>query len=114
MLVRRAAFDAVGGFDEGYFMYVEDVDLCWRLWHAGWRVRYEPAGRLVHTIGLSSEQAPYRMIAEHHRSLLRFSQRTLTGARRALLPAVAVGLTVRTAMAWLQRLMRNRPHAALH
>ena len=114
MLLRRAAFDAVGGFDEQYFMYVEDVDLCWRLWRAGWRIAYEPAGRVVHTIGVSSEQSPYRMIAEHHRSLFRFSTKTLTGARRLLLPLVAAGLAVRTCLAWLQRLGRNRPHAALH
>jgi hypothetical protein len=68
---------------------------------------------VVHTIGLSSEQTPYRMIAEHHRSLMRFSATTLTGARRTLLPLVAAGLVVRTALAWLQRLRRNRPPAAL-
>ena len=114
MLLRRSAFEAVGGFDERYFMYVEDVDLCWRLWRAGRRVAYEPAGRVVHTIGLSSEQTPYRMIAEHHRSLLRFSATTLTGPRRALLPLVAAGLAVRATLACLQRLRRNRPPAALH
>ena len=112
MLVRRDAFDALGGFDERYFMYVEDVDLCWRAWRAGWRVRYEPGGRLVHVIGVSSELAPYRMIAAHHRSLLRFSVKTARGPRRLLLPVVAVGLAVRTLLAWLQRLARNRPHAA--
>jgi GT2 family glycosyltransferase len=114
MLLRRSDFDAVRGFDEGYFMYVEDVDLCWRLRQAGRRVGYEPAGRVVHTIGVSSERTPYRMIAEHHRSLLRFSEKTLRGPARALLPLVAAGLAVRTALAWLQRLRRNRPHAALH
>ena len=114
MLLRRSAFEAVGGFDERYFMYVEDVDLCWRLWHAGCRVAYEPAGCVVHTIGLSSEQSPYRMIAEHHRSLLRFSATTLTGPKRALVPLVAAGLAVRTTLAWLQRLRRDRPPAALH
>src|SRR2546430_1962275 len=86
MLLRRSAFEAVGGFDERYFMYVEDVDLCWRLWQTGRRVAYEPAGRVVHTIGVSSEQRPYRMIAEHHRSLLRFSATTLTGPRRGRPP----------------------------
>ena len=103
MLARRSAFDAVGGFDEGYFMYVEDVDLCWRFWQAGWRVGYEPAARVTHTVGASSELAPYRMIAAHHRSLLRFAAKTTTGARRALLPVVAAGLGVRTALACAQR-----------
>ncbi|HEX2043692.1 MAG TPA: glycosyltransferase family 2 protein [Acidimicrobiales bacterium] len=103
MLVRRSAFDAVGGFDEAYFMYVEDVDLCWRLWRTGWRVAYEPAARVTHTVGASSELAPYRMIAAHHRSLLRFAAKSTTGARRALLPVVAAGLGLRTVLAWAHR-----------
>ena len=45
--LRRDALDAVGGWDDGYFMYVEDVDLCWRLGGAGWRVAYEPGGEVV-------------------------------------------------------------------
>jgi N-acetylglucosaminyl-diphospho-decaprenol L-rhamnosyltransferase len=113
VVLRRGALADVDGFDESYFMYVEDVDLCWRLWQAGWRVGYEPAGRVVHTVGASSELAPYRMILAHHRSLLRFSARTARGARRLLLPVVAVGLAVRTVLAWAQRLKRGRPHATL-
>jgi N-acetylglucosaminyl-diphospho-decaprenol L-rhamnosyltransferase len=101
LLVRRSAFEAVGGFDEGYFMYVEDVDLCWRLGRAGWRIGYEPAGRVVHALGASSRLSPYRMIAAHHRSLLRFASKTSSGARRALVPLVAVGLAARTGAAWL-------------
>ena len=53
-LVRRDAFEAVGGFDEAYFMYVEDVDLCWRLHRAGWAVLYEPSSRVVHEQGRST------------------------------------------------------------
>ncbi len=99
-LVRRAAFDVVGGFDEAYFMYVEDVDLCWRMALAGWRVGYEPGGRVVHALGGSSRMVPYRMIAEHHRSLLRFVSKSTAGARRGMLPVVAAGLAVRTLAAW--------------
>ena len=51
MLVRRSAFEQVGGFDPAFFMYVEDVDLCWRLWRTGWTVGYEPGGLVTHTIG---------------------------------------------------------------
>lgn len=100
MLVRRSAFDAISGFDEGYFMYVEDVDLCWRLGQAGWRIGYEPAGRVVHALGGSSRLMPYRMIAEHHRSLLRFASKSTSGPRRALIPVVAAGLAARTLAAW--------------
>jgi N-acetylglucosaminyl-diphospho-decaprenol L-rhamnosyltransferase len=112
LLLRRAGLGDEARFDESYFMYVEDVDLCWRMRQAGWRVAYEPAGRVVHTVGASSELAPYRMILAHHRSLLRFSARTARGPRRLLLPVVAAGLAVRTVLAWLQRASRGRPHAA--
>ncbi|HUF32038.1 MAG TPA: glycosyltransferase family 2 protein [Acidimicrobiales bacterium] len=111
-MVRREAWDAVGGFDESYFMYMEDVDLCWRLEKAGWRRGYEPAATVTHGIGRSTDQTPYRMIAAHHRSLLRYAARTTTGAQRLLLPLIAAALVVRTAMAWAQRAFRGRPHAA--
>jgi N-acetylglucosaminyl-diphospho-decaprenol L-rhamnosyltransferase len=98
----------VGGFDEAYFMYVEDVDLCWRLGRAGWRIGYEPGGRVVHALGGSSRLVPYRMIAEHHRSLLRFVSKSSEGPRRALLPMVAAGLTVRTVAAWAHHALGGR------
>jgi N-acetylglucosaminyl-diphospho-decaprenol L-rhamnosyltransferase len=111
-MARRTAWDAVGGFDEDFFMYLEDVDLCWRLRDAGWRTRYEPAARVVHAIGRSTDQTPYRMIAEHHRSLLRYATKTMRGPRRALLPVVAAALAIRTVLAWGQRWWRRKPHAA--
>jgi len=97
--LRRAALDDVGGWDERYFMYVEDVDLCWRLRRAGWRVAYEPAGTVEHLLGVSTAGRPYRMIAEHHRSLLRFASIRFTGPRRALLGPAAAFLTARGALA---------------
>ena len=112
LVVRRAAWDEVGGFDESFFMYLEDVDLCWRLAQRGWRTRYEPAARVVHAIGRSTDQTPYRMIAEHHRSLLRYARKTTHGPKRLLLPLVALALGVRTVMAWIQRAWRGKPHAA--
>jgi N-acetylglucosaminyl-diphospho-decaprenol L-rhamnosyltransferase len=112
LLVRRSAFDVVAGFDEAYFMYVEDVDLCWRMHQAGWRIGYEPAGRVVHALGASSRLMPYRMIAEHHRSLLRFASKTAIGARRGLLPVVAAGLGARTLAAWAHHALSGRDAGA--
>jgi N-acetylglucosaminyl-diphospho-decaprenol L-rhamnosyltransferase len=102
-LVRRTAFEAVGGFDESYFMYAEDVDLCWRLGRAGWRVAYAPTAEVTHLQGRSTDRHPYRMILEHHRSLLRFASRSSTGQRRLLLPLVAVGIVTRATLACLAR-----------
>ena len=108
ILVRRSAFDLVAGFDEAYFMYVEDVDLCWRLGRAGWRIGYEPGGRVVHALGGSSRLVPYRMIAEHHRSLLRFVSKSSVGARRGFLPVITAGLAVRTLAAWAHHAVAGR------
>lgn len=92
---RRQAWEEVGGFDEGYFMFMEDVDLCWRLQRAGWGVAYEPAGVVTHLEGASRASAPYRMIVAHHRSLLRYGWRTGSTRDRLALPVVAVGLALR-------------------
>lgn len=102
-LARREAWDQLGGFDEAYFMYAEDVDLCWRAARAGWRVGFEPAARVLHVQGVSTDQHPYRMIMEHHRSLLRFSARSTRGWRRALLPVLAAGAVGRAAAACAHR-----------
>jgi N-acetylglucosaminyl-diphospho-decaprenol L-rhamnosyltransferase len=103
-LVRRAAFEAVGGFDETYFMYAEDVDLCWRLGRAKWSVGYVPAAEVTHLQGVSTDRHPYRMIVEHHRSLLRFAFRSTEGWQRALLPAVVLGIGVRGVLACVARI----------
>ncbi len=107
-LARRRALEEVGGFDERYFMYVEDVDLCWRLHRAGWAVQYEPAAEVVHEQGRSTSQHPYRMLLAHHRSMWRFATETTDGAERALLPLVAAGLVVRLGLAWGEHLVGAR------
>ena len=104
-LVRRDAFEAVAGFDEAYFMYVEDVDLCWRLHRAGWGILYEPSARAVHEQGRSTSREPYRMLAAHHRSILRFAARSTKGRRRLLLPLMAVALGARFVLASLERFL---------
>jgi GT2 family glycosyltransferase len=96
MAVRRDTFEAIGGFDEAYFMYVEDVDLCWRAWQAGWTVDYVPGGDVYHYIGMSSEAVPARMVFHHHTSMLRFHRKTYRGSARPLVNAlVAAGVASR-------------------
>ncbi len=71
MLFRRDAFAAVGGFDEGYFMYYEDVDLCARLRAAGLRVEVNPAASAVHDARRASRRSPRHMLW-HASSIARF------------------------------------------
>jgi N-acetylglucosaminyl-diphospho-decaprenol L-rhamnosyltransferase len=97
--LRRDALDAVGGWDERYFMYMEDVDLCWRLRRGGFGVAYEPAGAVVHVQGAVTSRHPYRMLVEHHRSAWRFARRRFRGARVALLPFAAAYLVFRAMLA---------------
>ena len=56
LLARREVLDQVGGFDEGFFMYSEEMDLCRRIKAAGWRVVYLPSAQVIHHEGKSSEQ----------------------------------------------------------
>jgi len=109
LAVRRRAFEAVGGFDEAFFMFMEDVDLCRRLHVAGWGVAYEPGGRVVHVEGASRAAAPYRMIAAHHVSLLRYGWRAGDPGERLLLPVVAAGLGVRTVLLCARQALSSRP-----
>ncbi|WP_213814361.1 glycosyltransferase family 2 protein [Glaciihabitans sp. dw_435] len=75
VLVRPAAFAEVSGFDEGYFMYFEDVDLGWRLSKRGWQSIYVPAARIVHSGGQSTKRQATAMRAVHHRSAERYLSR---------------------------------------
>ncbi|AYF98332.1 glycosyltransferase family 2 protein [Protaetiibacter intestinalis] len=72
VLVRREAFDAVGGFDEAYFMYFEDVDLGYRLGKHGYRNVYQPAVSVTHIGAHSTSDHSAAMLDAHHRSARRF------------------------------------------
>lgn len=93
--LRRAALDTAGGWNERYFLYLEDVDLCDRLRERGWRVAYEPSTTVTHVQGASTATRPYRMIAEHHRSLARYASGRWRGPRRALLVVAVPALAAR-------------------
>ncbi|WP_322099370.1 glycosyltransferase family 2 protein [Goekera deserti] len=71
-LVDLEAFWSVGGFDPGYFMYFEDVDLAERLGRHGWLHVYAPSAVVVHEGGHSTRREPHRMARVHHTSALRF------------------------------------------
>jgi GT2 family glycosyltransferase len=99
LLARRAALDAVGGFDESFFLYEEDVDLCVRLRRAGWRLVFTPAAEVVHHLGRSMDRAPARARLEYHRSHLRFYAKHNPLPQRLALRAWMGG---KAAWAWLR------------
>jgi N-acetylglucosaminyl-diphospho-decaprenol L-rhamnosyltransferase len=72
LLLRRSAFDEVSGFDERYFMYMEDVDLGDRLGKAGWQNVYVPSAEILHDKGHATGRDPARNLAAHHTSTYTF------------------------------------------
>jgi GT2 family glycosyltransferase len=88
LMVRRAAIDRVGFFDPDYFMYGEDLDLCYRLKTGGWKVFFLPSARAVHVKGASTRQATARMLWEFHRAMWIFHSKHYA----ADLPAFLNGL----------------------
>jgi GT2 family glycosyltransferase len=68
LLARRDALEAVKGFDERYFLYWEDADLCRRLRNAGYHVRYVPGATAIHRVGHSSKTARIPAIRAFHES----------------------------------------------
>ncbi len=97
MMVRTEAVNQVGLLDEGYRIYCEEIDWCWRMRRAGWRALCVPAARVVHHSGRSTGQVPIpsfvnlwtsraRLYARHHGPLTRFLARQLVriGMRRRM------------------------------
>ncbi|MBV9852744.1 MAG: glycosyltransferase family 2 protein [Armatimonadetes bacterium] len=103
MLIRRDFLDGTGTLDERFFMYCEDVDLCWRCWRAGREVWYAPEAVVTHAIGRSSDKNADRMIVEFHRSWYEFDKKRHPGLRPLRRAAVAAGLGLRAAVRILKR-----------
>jgi len=104
LLVRRAAFEQVGGFDPAYFMYFEDVDLCARLAQAGWPSVYVPDAVVEHSGGHATRRVPGRMLRAHHRSAYRYLARRYSGPGWAPVRLVlGLGLGARYLVARLSR-----------
>jgi hypothetical protein len=82
LLLRRAALDEIGRLDEAYFMYTEEVDLCYRLAQAGWELWWVPQAQVIHYGAASSRQAAEAMYLQLYRSKVQF-YRKFGGERRA-------------------------------
>ncbi|MEX0952556.1 MAG: glycosyltransferase family 2 protein [Nitriliruptoraceae bacterium] len=91
--LRRRAFDDVDGFDPGYFLYAEDVDLGTRLRAAGWRLRFVPDALVTHAVAGATDRRPFRRLVIHARSLDRYHRlHHRSVAARLSRPLVRLGL----------------------
>ncbi len=124
LMMRRSLLDEIGSFDEDFYMYCEDVDLCWRANHAPrqeatyWRVAYFPDSVIYHLIGKSSDKVPTRMTYEFHRSQYLFYKKHYRATTPMLIrPLIPVGIWARAAgqivryrlRYWRKRLTGEQP-----
>ncbi len=111
MLIRRAALEEVGGFDERYWMYMEDLDLCFRFAQAGWVTWYEPSVTALHVKAAASgpHRSP-RLTVAFHTGMARFYRTHLAPRRNPLVnAAVYGGIATKLALA----LVRNSAARAI-
>jgi GT2 family glycosyltransferase len=91
LMARREALEAIGGFDEDFFLFEEDADLCRRLRAAGWRVVFTPAAHVRHGLGRSMARAPAMARLAYHRSHLLYYRKHNSTADRVLLRLLLFG-----------------------
>jgi GT2 family glycosyltransferase len=116
LLVRRTAFEEVGGFDEAFFLYAEESDLCARLRQRGWKVLFEPSARVVHRGGASGGDVLFGQLNESLAAYVTRHQGKLAGRAARLI--LGAGATARYALSLLTpgergRARRLRYRAAL-
>ena len=86
--IRKAAFDAIGGFDTSFFMYSEEVDLAYRMQQAGWRVRFAPVAEVTHVGGASTAAYRADMMTRLYQSMAHFYRKHYSPRRQAALSII--------------------------
>jgi len=79
LIIRRRTFDAVGGFDESFFMYGEEIDLCYRARQCGWETHFAPVADVIHVGAVSTRQRRAVMLAQGWTSAMQFYRRHYSG-----------------------------------
>lgn len=110
--LRRAAFEAVGGFDESYRMYFEEVDLAFRLNQSGWETRFTPSAEVVHIVAASTSQRRAEMALRTRLSAREFFRRHHSGLALTVALAMEYALTAGRLVRDVARygVARSTPH----
>jgi GT2 family glycosyltransferase len=116
LLVRRTAFDAVGGFDERQWLYAEDLDLAWRLRRAGWRTLYEPGARVLHDASASTSAVfgEGRIEREQRAAYAWLYRRRGLTVTRTIAAMNVAGARVRSTIGPAHRRAAQRQWASIH
>lgn len=108
MMVRREVINQVGGLDEEFFMYGEDIDWCYRIKQAGWEIYYYPKTSITHYKGASSRRKPFKIVYEFHRAMWLFHRKHY---KKKYLPLVNglvyLGIGIKLLMALIKNGMKR-------
>lgn len=110
LFVRRQALERIGGMDERYFLFMEDVDLCWRLRQDGsYRVHHLPQATVTHEIGISNAVFDPQIIRHRHASIRLFIDRYYQARPRLLRAAGKLLITLRERMLLMRAVLWRKP-----
>lgn len=112
LVVRRAAYEQTGGFDEGIFLNAEDFEWCYRMRQHGWRIYHVPDVKIVHLMHQSKEQVYVPSVVAHYRSMLYVFRKHYSYAEYLAVKGILlVAFAWRLGLATLERVLplRRRP-----
>ena len=104
MMVRRKVYQQVGGLDEEFFMYGEDLDWCFRIQHSGWKIFYVPSTSIIHYKGESTRRSSLNEIRTFYEAMHLFVEKH-HGRSNAMSWILKVGISVSSKIALLRSLL---------
>jgi len=108
LLVRMDVMEKIGYFDEDYFMYGEDIDLCYRIKNIGYKIFYTPTTKAIHYRGESTKKGEFSFITNFHSAMLTFINKHFKDQYPILLRfALIVGVYARISIAYLWRALAS-------
>ncbi|MFN3344129.1 MAG: glycosyltransferase [Chloroherpetonaceae bacterium] len=106
MFLRREVLETVGLFDEAFFMYGEDLDWCYRIKQAGWKIYYYPGTQIIHYKGESAKKMSFNYVVQFYEAMLIFVRKYYASSKwfEAIL---VTGIYARASLAFLRRLLAH-------
>jgi len=105
LMFRREVYEQIGGLDESYFMYGEDIDFSWRIRLAGWKNYYYPKTHIIHYKGESTKKGSMNYVYTFYNAMSIFVKRYFSGSNAHLFNALLhLAIWLRASMAWLHRI----------
>ena len=112
MMVRRDVVQSVGGLDEEFFMYGEDLDWCYRIQHAGWKISYVPSTSIIHYKGESTRRSSLNEIQTFYEAMHLFVKKH-HGRSNVLARTLKIGISITAQAALIKSLLRPMKYALI-